>query len=370
MKRNTLCKCCCGPVTAEIDFDEQALTEEYYDCPHCGYHRRWAYGVIQPGDSEYTNQRKERIYMSKEKCKLLWWLNQDTTTHYNFMELVYDGAEHDKVANTVSRHPVAIERASMAQKLKDFDVIVCNAKLNEDGTMSCLVETKDAIIENTARAVREYLEVNYGEDVMLSGYEMEACALLQAALRLHKFEANIVTGECMCDYDIYNRGSTNLEHHWVEVQDVSIDITADQFNPALALRNHYNGVTITSGIPEGMRLKETHKITNTPIRLLAYELYKRDWMKRHIPKSHEMATLFDWFSENQSDYIADEGNYEPQSLEAFIDERGYDGSIYACFNEFLSEEYLDHVYIEGLLVDAGYVAGLLPVYYVDVQELL
>lgn len=316
--------------------------------------------------------------MSKEKCKLLWWLNQDTTTHYNFMELVYNGNDDGKAENAVSRHPIAISADTFDEMNKNFDFVICNAKVDEHGNVKYVGFAMEDVIFHVADMVRMYMTCNYGKDVALAGHDMEACALIQTALRLYGIDAQIVTGECMLDNILDDTGRNCAEHTWIEIGEgddvLFVDVTADQFNPYCFAAN-YQDVLIWHGLPHGMmhnsdNAKKETAITKTPIRLLAYELYKRDWMKRHIPESHEMSTLFDWFSENQSDYIADEDNYEPQSLEAFIDERGYDGSIYACFNEFLSEEYLDHVYIEGLLVEAGYVAGLLPVYYVDVQELL
>ena len=74
------------------------------------------------------------------------------------------------------------------------------------------------------------------------------------------------------------------------------------------------------------------KITN--ISELCYELYKLDWKHSHmITKEIEMDSLKDYFegTVSSSEYSFDE----------YIEEFGYDGEIYACYEEFRDNEYLD-----------------------------
>ena len=55
MKRELICENCSKTIEGEEYQDEYSVVEKNYDCPYCGFHRRWAYGHIQPGDSEYEN---------------------------------------------------------------------------------------------------------------------------------------------------------------------------------------------------------------------------------------------------------------------------------------------------------------------------
>lgn len=77
------------------------------------------------------------------------------------------------------------------------------------------------------------------------------------------------------------------------------------------------------------------------IRKLCYELYKLDWKRSHmITREIEMDSLKDYY-EN----LVDE-NY---TYEDYIEEFGYDGELYACYEEFLEVEYLERGYIHSLL---------------------
>ena len=55
------------------------------------------------------------------------------------------------------------------------------------------------------------------------------------------------------------------------------------------------------------------------------------------------------------------------TYEDYLDEFGYDGEIYACYDEFLDNEYLDHIYMESLLQPH---ADLIELYYKDVEDLI
>ena len=75
------------------------------------------------------------------------------------------------------------------------------------------------------------------------------------------------------------------------------------------------------------------------IRELAYELYKMDWMRR-ISCDIQMDTLKDYYQETT------EEDREEYTFEDYILEHGYQGQLYACYEEFLEEEYLDESYIK------------------------
>lgn len=55
MKTEMICENCGKSIMGEEYNDEISAVEINYDCPHCGFHRRWAYGHIQPGDSEFED---------------------------------------------------------------------------------------------------------------------------------------------------------------------------------------------------------------------------------------------------------------------------------------------------------------------------
>ena len=77
------------------------------------------------------------------------------------------------------------------------------------------------------------------------------------------------------------------------------------------------------------------------IRELAYELYKMDWMRR-ISCDIQMDTLKDYYQETT------EEDREIYTFEDYVLEFGYQGRLYACYEEFLEEEYLDESYIRSI----------------------
>lgn len=76
------------------------------------------------------------------------------------------------------------------------------------------------------------------------------------------------------------------------------------------------------------------------IQELAYELYKIDWMRRISPE-RQMDALRNYYQEN-----VDDAYY---SFEGYLDDQGYDGELYVCFDEFLGVEYQNREYIRELL---------------------
>ena len=93
------------------------------------------------------------------------------------------------------------------------------------------------------------------------------------------------------------------------------------------------------------------------IRKLCYELYKIDWKHSHITKEREMDSIKDYYEgliDNDSEY----------TYEDYIEEFGYNGELYVCFEEFCDAEYYNVDYMCTLLDNDG----LINIYHVDIEE--
>lgn len=94
------------------------------------------------------------------------------------------------------------------------------------------------------------------------------------------------------------------------------------------------------------------------IRKLCYELYKIDWKHSHmITKEREMDSIKDYYEgliDNDSEY----------TYEDYIEEFGYDGELYVCFEEFCDAEYYDVDYMCTLLDNDK----LINIYHEDIEE--
>ena len=91
---------------------------------------------------------------------------------------------------------------------------------------------------------------------------------------------------------------------------------------------------------------------------LCYELYKIDWKHSHmITKEREMNSVKDYY-ENLAD---DDAEY---TYDDYLEEFGYDGELYVCYEEFLDNEYLEEDYICGLLDNDE----LINMYRKDIKE--
>lgn len=94
------------------------------------------------------------------------------------------------------------------------------------------------------------------------------------------------------------------------------------------------------------------------IRKLCYELYKIDWKHSHmITKEREMDSIKDYYEgliDNDSEY----------TYEDYIEEFGYDGELYVCYEEFCDIEYYDVDYMRTLLDNDK----LINIYHEDIKE--
>lgn len=83
-------------------------------------------------------------------------------------------------------------------------------------------------------------------------------------------------------------------------------------------------------------------MTNSMIKKLCYELYKIDWKRKHISADIEMDNIKDYYEglvDGDIDY----------TYEDYLFEFGYNGELYACYEEFLEKEYLNMSYMIELL---------------------
>ena len=93
------------------------------------------------------------------------------------------------------------------------------------------------------------------------------------------------------------------------------------------------------------------------IRKLCYELYKVDWKHSHITKEREMDSIKDYYEgliDNDIEY----------TYEDYIEEFGYDGELYVCYEEFCDAEYYDVDYMRTLLDNDE----LINIYHKDIEE--
>ncbi len=92
----------------------------------------------------------------------------------------------------------------------------------------------------------------------------------------------------------------------------------------------------------------------------AYEAYKIDWKRSHeITAEIELKYIKDYY-----EGFEEEDQDEDYSFEEYLEEVGYGGECYVCYDEFLDNEYLDTEYIEGLLK----MKNLIRLYRKDIKE--
>ena len=91
---------------------------------------------------------------------------------------------------------------------------------------------------------------------------------------------------------------------------------------------------------------------------LCYELYKVDWKHSHmITAEREMDSIKDYY-EGLTDMDDTEYTYND-----YLEEFGYNGELYVCYEEFLETEYLMEDYICSLLDNAE----LIAMYHEDIK---
>lgn len=82
------------------------------------------------------------------------------------------------------------------------------------------------------------------------------------------------------------------------------------------------------------------------ISMLCYELYKVDWKQSHMITAKREMDAIKGYYESLKDM--DESEY---TYDNYLEEFGYGGELYACYEEFFENEYEDESYICNLLND-------------------
>lgn len=93
----------------------------------------------------------------------------------------------------------------------------------------------------------------------------------------------------------------------------------------------------------------------------AYQLYKFNWLSSHGCTLDDVLKKV-WTIINHDGFDID---VEADLLDAF-EEVGFNGEIYACFDEFINNEYQDNHYMECLL--GGIESNDYKAYIKDIQE--
>ena len=111
-------------------------------------------------------------------------------------------------------------------------------------------------------------------------------------------------------------------------------------------------------MPFGLDELERAKGEDSMIRKLCYELYKVDWKHSHmITKDREMDSIKNYYE----GLVDDDTDY---TYNDYLEEFGYDGELYICYEEFLETEYQDEDYICSLLDNEN----LIDMYRKDIKE--
>lgn len=85
------------------------------------------------------------------------------------------------------------------------------------------------------------------------------------------------------------------------------------------------------------------------IKRMCYELYKVDWKRSHnITAEKEMEAIRDYFFG-----LVDA--YDVYTYEDYLNDFGYDGELYVCYEEFLENEYQDEEYMREILDDVEFI---------------
>lgn len=103
------------------------------------------------------------------------------------------------------------------------------------------------------------------------------------------------------------------------------------------------------------------------IKEIAYKLYKIDWKRTHITPEIEMDTLRNFATESvlydkTSSLVSFGDGYT--SYNEYLEDAGFFGEMYACFEEFVDNEYEDKEYIKSLLQDPE----LINAYFCDFMD--
>lgn len=92
------------------------------------------------------------------------------------------------------------------------------------------------------------------------------------------------------------------------------------------------------------------KITLEQLQVIAYDLYVEEWLREHISTERLLNALRNYHKGVLS------GDYSPEyDFNAYVQESGFDGELYVCFDEFIESEFEDREYMYELLEDETFV---------------
>ena len=101
--------------------------------------------------------------------------------------------------------------------------------------------------------------------------------------------------------------------------------------------------------------------TKRYVKELCYELYKIDWKYSHnITNEIEMYSIKNYYNF----LISENFDSTVYTFDDYIEHYGYNEELYVCYEEFLSNEYLEEDYIKDLLDDGE----LFEIYLKDLEE--
>lgn len=98
---------------------------------------------------------------------------------------------------------------------------------------------------------------------------------------------------------------------------------------------------------------------NNNFRKMCYDLYVIDWKRSHmITPEIEMDTIKDYYGE-----LTD--SHEVYTYNEYINEFGYGGMCFVCFDEFIESEYTDPTYMCRLIDNPD----LICIYLQDLKKI-
>ena len=146
------------------------------------------------------------------------------------------------------------------------------------------------------------------------------------------------------------------EHHYDDSQ--IIDSLTDIFDEK-ELKDFGFGNFVYNYFHDG----ETQQNSVVPVDIsrVAYDLYKQHWVDQHTTPWMRMQSIREYHN-----YVQECRNEDvmPPSYEDYLMDYGFQGALYACYDEFCDEEYHDVGYIKFLLGDDE---ELLKLYYADID---
>lgn len=151
-----------------------------------------------------------------------------------------------------------VGRSELINAIRAGAVILLNGKLSRDSRLLWNVPSgSKERLELVLNGVRSLMEAKYGKGTDLCGRCIEASELIVANLKYWGCnDCKTVEGWCEFDDDSNCSDAPYDPHTWVEMGNIYIDVTADQFNYNMYKENEYPPILIHKGLPHGMCYEE------------------------------------------------------------------------------------------------------------------